>query len=74
MPDNFVRVPMVGGGELVKLTHLNDGRVMCCHCLEYKTRDQLEPDADVPGVFWDVCSVCAKLERLLRVVMGEESP
>lgn len=57
----FLRVELPGGGEHVFLARLADGRVMCCICFEYCTRDQLEPVADELGKVWDVCRECAPL-------------
>ena len=44
----------------LSLTRLKDGRVMCCICFEYKTKDQLATDS-VDGKLTDTCKGdCAK--------------
>jgi hypothetical protein len=58
MDSEFVREPLADGGERFLLTRLTDGRVMCCVCFEYFTRDRLEPVVDEPGKTWDVCRPC----------------
>lgn len=58
----FVRVPLADGGEVTLLSRLTDGRIMCCICFEYRTREELDPVADEPGKVWDVCRACAIME------------
>lgn len=36
------------------LSRLDDGRVMCCICFAYRTREELA-DSDEPGIKIDVC-------------------
>jgi hypothetical protein len=57
---DFVRVQMADGTERVRLDRLTDGRVACCICFEWKTRDQLNPVGDSVE---DVCKDCAAIER-----------
>lgn len=59
---DFLTVPLTDGGEYVRLDRLTDGRVMCCLCFEYCTRDQLNP---VDGGIEDVCKPCAEAEAQL---------
>jgi hypothetical protein len=61
MPEaaDFLRIPLADGGEWVSLGKLTDGRVSCCVCFAYRTRDELEPVAGEPGRVWDVCRECA---------------
>jgi hypothetical protein len=40
----------------VDITRLNDGRVMCCICFDYFTREELQEIE--PGVVTDVCIPC----------------
>jgi hypothetical protein len=47
--------PWVDNGKFVDLTRLKDGRIMCSICFEYRHTEDLEPVADEPGRFWDVC-------------------
>lgn len=44
-----------------RLNRLTDGRVACCICFEFKTRDELTQDAD--GTVWDMCRPCAADEE-----------
>jgi hypothetical protein len=55
----FLRVPAdVPGGFITRIDRLDDGRVMCCICMEYKTTDELAPVEGEPGRKWDVCIPC----------------
>jgi hypothetical protein len=55
-------------GAYVDISRLKDGRIACCICFEFRTRDQLEPAGD--GKVWDVCrGLCA---RQAGIVGGEE--
>ncbi|WP_432008676.1 hypothetical protein [Streptomyces bacillaris] len=58
-PADFLTVPLADGGFRVRLDRLTDGRVMCCLCFEYCTRDQLTP---VDGGVQDVCRTCTTKE------------
>lgn len=54
--------PWLGHG----LSRLKDGRVMCCICFEYRTKDDLAKDAD--GQTWDACKGrCAADAGLVEV-------
>jgi hypothetical protein len=73
---DFLRVPLENGGEWVRLDRLDDGRVMCQLCFEYKTLDELN---DVEGGKEDVCRPCAVLDSLqarllsiLELIPGEQ--
>jgi hypothetical protein len=55
-PD-FLTVPMAGGRSRTLLTHLTDGRVMCCICFDYFRMDDLNPVGG--GKVEDVCKQCA---------------
>lgn len=59
-PVDFLTVPLAGGGSYTRLDRLTDGRIMCCLCFEFCTRDQLHP---VEGGVEDVCKPCAGRER-----------
>jgi hypothetical protein len=59
-PVDFLTVPLNNGGTWTRLSRLTDGRVMCCLCFGYPTRDQLNP---VEGGVEDVCIPCARSER-----------
>lgn len=57
----FLTVPLTNGGTWTRLDRLADGRVMCCLCFEYCTREELNP---LPGGgVEDVCKPCAANER-----------
>lgn len=56
----FLRVPLKGGGEWVRLDRLSDGRIMCQLCFGYFTRDQLNPVGE--DAVEDVCQPCVMLE------------
>lgn len=60
-PVEFVTETFVEGSQRTRLDRLTDGRVMCCLCFEYVTRDQLNPLPD--GQVEDVCQACAATER-----------
>lgn len=60
-PVDFVREPLRGGGTRVNLMRLTDGRVGCCICFEFFTRDQLHHLPD--GAVEDVCIGCAAAEE-----------
>jgi hypothetical protein len=60
-PVTFFQVPLAGGGTWTRLDRLSDGRVMCCLCFDYCTRDELNPLPD--GFVEDVCKPCAARER-----------
>lgn len=58
---DFLRIPAdVPGDFITSLTRLDDGRVMCQICMEYKKREELADVEDEPGVKWDVCIPCKK--------------
>lgn len=64
---DFLRVPAdVPGGFITLLSRLDDGRVMCCICMEYKTTDELADVDGEPGRKWDVCIPCDAREREYR--------
>jgi hypothetical protein len=44
------------------LSRLDDGRIMCCICMEYKTRDELADVESEPGRKWDVCAGLCLIE------------
>lgn len=56
---SFLTVPLADGTTRTRLDRLTDGRVMCCLCFGYVTRDQLNP---VDGGAEDVCRPCARTE------------
>ncbi|MFI0233121.1 hypothetical protein [Streptomyces sp. NPDC017086] len=58
-PADFLTIPLGDGGSYTRLDRLIDGRVMCCLCFEYCTRDQLNP---VEGGVEDVCRPCVERE------------
>lgn len=58
-PVDFLTVPLADGGEYVRLDRLTDGRVMCCLCFGYVTRNELN---QVEGGVEDVCKPCAERE------------
>ncbi|MFC1418543.1 hypothetical protein [Streptacidiphilus cavernicola] len=60
-PADFLIVPLANGGTWTRLDRLSDGRVMCCLCFEYCTREELNPAPD--GDVEDVCKPCAALEK-----------
>lgn len=64
---DFLTVPLADGGQHVRLDRLTDGRVMCCLCFEFCTRDQLNP---VDGGVEDVCLKCARVEAAIAQVPG----
>lgn len=59
LPADFLTVPLADGTTWTRLDRLTDGRIMCCLCFEYVTRDQLNP---VDGGVEDVCQPCARAE------------
>lgn len=61
MSAEFLRVPLKNGGVRVRLDRLTDGRVMCCLCFDYCTRDELNPLDD--GRVEDICKSCAENEK-----------
>ncbi|MCX5000944.1 hypothetical protein [Streptomyces longwoodensis] len=71
MPDtpepavDFLTVPLADGGTRTRLDRLTDGRIMCCICFEFCTRDQLNP---VDGIVEDVCRSCARIEAAVAEV------
>ncbi|MFG2359457.1 hypothetical protein [Streptomyces sp. NPDC048521] len=66
-PADFLTVPLAAGGSYTRLDRLTDGRVMCCLCFTYCTRDQLNP---VDGDVEDVCTPCARIEAAVADVPG----
>lgn len=42
----------------VHIDRLTDGRVACCICFDWFTRDQLADVEGEPGMKWDVCHTC----------------
>lgn len=62
-PVDFVTVEYPDGTRRTDLTRLTDGRVMCCLCFAYVTRDRLSP-SHIPGVVTDVCLPCRAAETL----------
>ena len=63
MPEraDFLTVACPDGTTRTRLDRLTDGRVMCCLCFEYCTRDQLSRDDD--GRLTDVCQPCRNREE-----------
>lgn len=59
-PVDFLTIPLADGGSYVRLNRLTDGRVMCCLCFDYVTRDELNP---IDGGVEDVCRTCATKEN-----------
>jgi hypothetical protein len=59
-PVDFLTETFADGSQRTRLDRLTDGRVMCCLCFEYVTRDQLNPLPD--GMVEDVCQTCAAAE------------
>jgi hypothetical protein len=59
-PADFVVETFEDGSQRTRLDRLTDGRVMCCICFEYVTRERLNllPDGRVE----DVCVDCARAE------------
>lgn len=51
-------------GGITRLSRLDDGRVMCCHCFAYCTHDELEPVANELGRWWDVCRPCWAADQI----------
>lgn len=66
-PAGFLTVPLADGGTWTRLDRLTDGRVMCCLCFEFCTRDQLNP---VDGGVEDVCRRCARVEAAVAELPG----
>jgi hypothetical protein len=60
-PLDFLTV-QAHGFERTYLTRLTDGRVMCCLCFDWCTREQLA-ETDEPGIVEDVCRRCRALEE-----------
>lgn len=60
-PVDFLEVPLAGGGTYKRLDRLTDGRVMCCICFGYFTREELKQEED--GMVWDMCRDCAEDEK-----------
>lgn len=58
-PVDFLTVHLADGGTWTRLDRLTDGRIMCCLCFNYCTRDQLNP---CEGGVEDVCKPCAQRE------------
>lgn len=67
----FWRDPVTG---ITHLTRLTDGRVMCQLCMDFKTRDRLQPVAGEPGRVWDVCQTCAANENATAARLGKALP
>ena len=65
----FVTETRADGTHLrTRLDRLNDGRVMCCLCFEFVTRDRLNPvQGDPGGAVEDVCITCRASEKLMVV-------
>lgn len=61
-PVDFATVEYPDGTTWTRLDRLTDGRVMCCLCFEYVTRDRLAPDEEHEGCVTDVCLPCALRE------------
>lgn len=61
---DFLQVPLADGGTWTRLDRLTDGRIMCCLCFGYVTRDELNalPDGDVE----DVCKTCVAREHAIE--------
>lgn len=59
MPEaaDFLTVEHADGRTWTYLSRLADGRVMCCLCFDYCTRDQLSVDP-ADGQVTDVCKPC----------------
>jgi hypothetical protein len=64
---DFVTVEYPDGTTRTRLDRLTDGRVMCCLCFEYVTRDRLTPDPEHEGCVTDLCLPCAVQD--LRAVL-----
>lgn len=47
----------------VDITRLTDGRIMCCLCFEYKTREELCDDPIEDGIKMDCCQKCVYAEN-----------
>jgi hypothetical protein len=60
-PADFLTVTLPNGGTWACLDRLTDGRIMCCLCFAYCTRDQLCRDPE-DGQLTDVCKPCAARE------------
>jgi len=58
---NFLRVPLAQGGTWTRLDRLTDGRIMCCLCFDFLTRDKLSQLEDGTGE--DVYRSCAQAEK-----------
>ncbi|GHC37100.1 MULTISPECIES: hypothetical protein [Streptomyces rochei group] len=66
-PVGFLTFPLADGGTWTRLDRLTDGRVMCCLCFEFCTRDQLN---QVDGRVEDVCQPCAQKEAAVAGLPG----
>lgn len=65
---SFWKDPATG---ITHLTRLTDGRVSCSICMDFFDRDQLQPVADEPGRWWDVCQDCAQAENRIAETLGK---
>lgn len=63
-PVDFLQVPLTTGGTWTRLDRLTDGRVMCCLCFAYCTREELNPLPE--GGVEDVCKSCAAEEESIK--------
>jgi hypothetical protein len=66
-PVDFLTVPLANGRISTRLDRLTDGRVMCCICFDFCTREQLNP---IEGGVEDVCKPCARIEAAVAEVPG----
>jgi hypothetical protein len=62
-PVDFLSVAYPDGSQRTRLDRLTDGRIMCCLCFEWCTREELADDEE-PGMKTDVCQPCAEKEKL----------
>lgn len=70
-PADFMTERFADGTEHKRLDRLTDGRVMCCLCFSYVTRDKLTP-ADEPGTVEDVCKPCRAKELAILARQAEQ--
>lgn len=61
-PVDFLTVEYADGRTWTRLSRLTDGRVMCCLCFDYCTRDQLSIDP-ADGQLTDICNPCRTSEE-----------
>lgn len=61
-PVDFLTISFPDGRAWIRLDQLADGRVMCCLCFDYCTRDQLSTDP-ADGQLTDICKPCRTEEE-----------